>query len=120
MPQRHRLNYHGPVTVQSNDVSLGFKTANTYNANRPTGNFQCIIDIKCIDLHSKASASGSSTVFWAKSFNDLNGWNSWNVLNRLASKPSSSSPLLHARSKAGAALPLPAGAACWSRNKSVP
>jgi hypothetical protein len=41
-----------PVTVQSNDVSFGFKTTNTYNTNRTTGNFQCIIDIKCIDFHS--------------------------------------------------------------------
>src|SRR5262245_58259792 len=110
----------GPVTVQSNDVSFGFKTANTYNANRATGHFQCSIDIKGTDLHSKGSASRSSTVSWAKSFNDLKGWNGWNVLNRLASEPCPSSPLLHARSKPGAAPPPLAGAGYWSRNKSVP
>jgi CheY-like chemotaxis protein len=33
------FHYHGPVAVQPNDVSLGFKTANACNTNRATGNF---------------------------------------------------------------------------------
>jgi hypothetical protein len=47
------------VAVQPNDVSLGFKTANAENTTRTTGNFQCIIDIKCIDLHIKVKGSAS-------------------------------------------------------------
>src|SRR5919106_39798 len=44
-------------------MSFGFKLANAHNTNRATGNFQCIIDIKCIDLHSKGSASYVSLGF---------------------------------------------------------
>src|SRR5687767_6245799 len=51
MPERHRLNYHGPIAVKSEDVSFGFKTANAYNTNRPAGNVQRVIDVKCVDLH---------------------------------------------------------------------
>src|SRR4030095_500409 len=63
VPQRHRLNYHGPVTVQPNDVSFGFKIANTPNTNRANGNFERIIDVKCIDLHGAGSVSYVSLGF---------------------------------------------------------
>ena len=51
------MNYHRPVAVQPNDMSLGFKAANACNTDRATGNFERVIDIECIDLHIKVKGA---------------------------------------------------------------
>ena len=47
------LNYHGPVPIQPNDVSLVSETTNAHKANRTTGSIERVIDVKCINLHAQ-------------------------------------------------------------------
>jgi hypothetical protein len=59
MPYGDSLNDRSPIAVQSNDVSLVSEITDTRNANRATGHFQRVIDIKRIDFHGAVSVPTS-------------------------------------------------------------